>query len=321
MLCIHLYLCQKKNKMNATNYDLLVVTGVTATGKTSLASHLAKEIEGEVISADSRQVFKGMSIGTGKDLGDYIVNGRKIPYHLIDIRTPGETYSVFNFQNDFREVFNAIQNRKHFPILCGGTGLYVESVLKQYKLLDVPQNPKLREELKEKSLSELTSMLSGLKKMHNKTDVDTKLRAIRAIEIELFNKENEVEETSLPRIKSLVVAPQFDRQIIRDRITKRLHERFNEGMIEETKQLLNDGVDAEKLISYGLEYKFLTWYITGRIDYKTMVERLNIAIHQFAKRQMTWFRRMERNGIKIHWIDGSLPMDEKVKTVLTLLSK
>jgi tRNA dimethylallyltransferase len=203
--------------------------------------------------------------------------------------------------------------------LSGGTGLYVESVLKQYKLLDVPQNQELREELKKKSLDELTHILSGLKKMHNKTDVDTKLRAIRAIEIELFNKENDVRKTKMPEIKSLVVAPHFDRKVIRERITKRLHERLNEGMVEETKQLLEDGISPEKLISYGLEYKFLTWYIAGQIDYDTMVERLNIAIHQFAKRQMTWFRRMERNGIKIHWIDGNLSMENKISVVKELL--
>ena len=305
--------------MESSQYDMLVVTGITATGKTGIAARMAKVLDGEIISADSRQVFKGMTIGTGKDLADYIVDGIQIPYHLVDIKEPGETYSVFNFQNDFNKAYHQIKQRNRFPILSGGTGLYVESVLKQYKLLDVPQNEKLRAELKEKTLEELTEMLSGLKKLHNKTDVDTKLRAIRAIEIELFNKEHNIEETDLPKIKSLVVAPDFDRRIIRDRITKRLHERLEEGMVDETRALLKQGVDPEKLVSYGLEYKFLTWYLTGKIDYDTMVERLNIAIHQFAKRQKTWFRRMERNGIKIHWIDGTLPMSEKINQINSLL--
>jgi tRNA dimethylallyltransferase len=305
--------------MTQSKYDLLVVTGVTATGKTGIATQVAAEIGGEIISADSRQVFSGMTIGTGKDLNDYICNGQEIPYHLIDIRNPGKTYSVFEFQNDFYGTYRDIQSRNSFPILCGGTGLYVESVLKQYKLLDVPRNESLRVELKEKSLEELTLMLEGLKKLHNKTDVDTKLRAIRAIEIELFHQENEIEQTNIPKINALVVAPNYDRSVIRNRITKRLHERLEEGMVEETQSLLDAGVEPQKLISYGLEYKFLTWYLTGEMDYDTMVERLNIAIHQFAKRQMTWFRRMERNGIKIHWIEGELEMNQKVSKVISLL--
>jgi tRNA dimethylallyltransferase len=305
--------------MTQSKYDLLVVTGVTATGKTGIATQVAAEIGGEIISADSRQVFSGMTIGTGKDLNDYICNGQEIPYHLIDIRNPGKTYSVFEFQNDFYGTYRDIQSRNSFPILCGGTGLYVESVLKQYKLLDVPRNESLRVELKEKSLEELTLMLEGLKKLHNKTDVDTKLRAIRAIEIELFHQEHEIEQTNIPKIRALVVAPNYDRSVIRNRITKRLHERLEEGMVEETQALLDNGVEPQKLISYGLEYKFLTWYLTGEIDYETMVERLNIAIHQFAKRQMTWFRRMERNGIKIHWIEGELEMNQKVSKVISLL--
>ncbi|PLX16447.1 MAG: tRNA (adenosine(37)-N6)-dimethylallyltransferase MiaA [Salinivirgaceae bacterium] len=308
-------------EINPIQYDMLVVTGITATGKTGIAAQMAKELSGEIISADSRQVFKGMTIGTGKDLADYVVDGEQIPFHLIDIKNPGETYSVFNFQNDFHEAYNSIRNNNHFPILSGGTGLYVESVLKQYKLLDVPQNKELRDELKQKSLEELTEILAGLKHMHNTTDVDTKLRAIRAIEIETFHKENQIEQTSLPSIKSLVVAPHFERKIIRERITQRLQERLAEGMVEETKALLDSGVNPDKLISYGLEYKFLTWYLIGKMDYETMVERLNIAIHQFAKRQMTWFRRMERKGININWIDGNLPMNEKVSKIKELLFK
>jgi tRNA dimethylallyltransferase len=313
---MQLYLCKKMKPMQ---YDMLVVTGVTATGKTDIAAHMANELNGEIISADSRQVFKGMTIGTGKDLDDYIINNKQIPFHLIDIKEPGETYSVFNFQNDFQKAYELIRKNEHFPILSGGTGLYVESVLKQYKLLDVPQNEELRRELKAKSLDELTAILSEMKKMHNSTDVDTKLRAIRAIEIEVYNQENDIEQTLLPKINSLIVAPHFERSVIRERITTRLHERLKEGMVEETKVLLDNGVSPDKLISYGLEYKFLTWYLTGKMDYETMVERLNIAIHQFAKRQMTWFRRMERNGIKIHWIDGDLPLTEKIFTIKNLL--
>lgn len=298
---------------------MLVVTGITATGKTSIAAQMAKMLDGEIISADSRQVFRGMTIGTGKDLNDYFVDGVQIPYHLIDIKEPGETYSVFNFQNDFAQAYQLINEKDRFPILSGGTGLYVESVLKQYKLIDVPRNEKLRAELKGKSLDELAITLSSLKKMHNKTDVDTKLRAIRAIEIELYQQENNIEKTALPKINALVVAPFYERKIIRERISERLNERLKEGMVEETKLLLDNGVDPQKLISYGLEYKFLTWYLTGEMDYATMVERLNIAIHQFAKRQMTWFRRMERNGTKIHWIDGNLSIYDKIHFINSLL--
>ncbi|ALO14277.1 tRNA dimethylallyltransferase [Salinivirga cyanobacteriivorans] len=305
--------------MTEIKYDLLVVTGLTATGKTSLAVNLAKELNGEIISADSRQVFRGMSIGTGKDLDDYVIDGQKIPYHLIDIKDAGETYSVFQFQQDFLKAYEDIKARKNFPVLSGGTGLYVESVVSRYKLLDVPQNANLRAELKSKSLEDLTQMLSEMKQLHNTTDVDTKQRAIRAIEIARYYEDHNVEETEMPNIKPLIVAPSYDRPQVRKRITERLHQRLEEGMVEETKKLLDRGVDPEKLISYGLEYKYLTWYLTGEMDYDTMVERLNIAIHQFAKRQMTWFRRMQRKGVEIHWIDGYLPMAAKVDNVVRLL--
>ncbi len=218
------------------------------------------------------------------------------------------------------EAYTKIKKNGNLPILSGGTGLYIESVVKRYKLVDVPQNPELREELKQKSLPELAAMLAQMKKLHNQTDIDTKLRAIRAIEIETFYRENDVEQTEMPEMKPLIVAPSFDRPQIRKRITQRLHERLEEGMIDEVRNLLEASVPAEKLISYGLEYKFLTWYLTGKIDYETMVERLNIAIHQFAKRQMTWFRRMERKGVEIHWIDGYLPMESKVLKVINLYS-
>lgn len=307
--------------MPAFQYDMLVVTGVTATGKTSLAANIAATLNGEIISADSRQVFRGMSIGTGKDLGDYVIDGKPIPYHLVDIRKAGETYSVFDFQKDFLAAYQKIKQSGHFPVLSGGTGLYVESVVSRYRLLDVPQNKPLRDKLKDKNLDELTRILSGMKKMHNVTDVDTRQRAIRAIEIETYYENHDVEETNIPEIKPLIVAPSFDRPQIRKRITERLHQRLDEGMVDEARQLLNQGIDPEQLISYGLEYKYLTWYLTGEMDYDTMVERLNIAIHQFAKRQMTWFRRMQRKGTEIHWIDGYLPMKEKVKQVKALLSQ
>ncbi len=306
--------------METTKYDLLVVTGLTATGKTALAVNLAEKLNGEIISADSRQVFRGMSIGTGKDLDDYIIDDKVIPYHLIDIKDAGETYSVFQFQKDFLEAYEDIKARKRFPVLSGGTGLYVESVVSRYKLLDVPQNPELRAELKAKTLEELTEMLSQMKRLHNTTDIDTRQRAIRAIEIERYYADYDVDETDIPSIKPLIVAPSYDRPQVRKRITERLHQRLDEGMIDEAKSLLEQGVHPEKLISYGLEYKYLTWYLTGELDYDTMVDRLNIAIHQFAKRQMTWFRRMQRKGIEIHWIDGYLPMTKKVDKILTLLS-
>lgn len=297
---------------------LLIVTGPTATGKTSLAANLAYELNGEVISADSRQVFKGMTIGTGKDYGDYIVKGHEIPSHLVDIREAGDTYSVFEFQKDFITAYNSITSRGKYALLCGGTGLYIDSVVKKYNLLDVPRNEQLRDELKDKTLDELSEILAQLKEMHNKTDIDTKQRAIRAIEIELYQKGNKVEKTDMPEFHYLIVAPSFDRPQIRKRITQRLHERLDDGMVEEVKNLIDHGIPPEKLISYGLEYKYITWYIMGELTEAEMKEKLNIAIHQFAKRQMTWFRRMERSGTKIYWIDGYLPMVDKVKRVLDL---
>lgn len=301
-------------------YDMLIVTGITATGKTTLAAHTAAQLNGEIISADSRQVFRRMSLGTGKDLDDYIIEGKKIPYHLIDIREPGETYSVFNFQQDFLKAYNDIRNRGKFPVMSGGTGLYVESVVQRYKLLDVPRNEKLRNSLANKSLEELAQQLASMKSMHNQTDIDTRKRAIRAIEIATYYQQNQIEKTDIPPVRCLIVAPSFDRAQIRKRITLRLEERLNEGMADEVQQLINEGITPEKLISYGLEYKYLTWYLTGKMDYRHMKERLNIAIHQFAKRQMTWFRRMQRKGITIHWIDGYLPLSEKVHKVMKLLN-
>ena len=288
---------------------MITILGPTASGKTAIATHLAERIGGEIISADSRQVYRRMDIGTGKDLSDYVnpETGRHIPYHLIDIAEPGTRYNLFRYQEDFMKAYNDIQQRGATPILCGGTGLYIESVLKGYNLSPVPQNPELRERLKGKSLEELTAMLTELKKktgstMHNKTDVDSCQRAIRAIEIEQYNMEHPTPLREAPAIDSLIIGVDVDREVRRERITRRLHARLEEGMVDEIKGLLSEGIKPEDLIYYGLEYKFITKYVIGELTYDEMVRGLEIAIHQFAKRQMTWFRGMERRGFKINWI-------------------
>ena len=288
---------------------MITILGPTASGKTAIATHLAERIGGEIISADSRQVYRRMDIGTGKDLSDYVnpETGRHIPYHLIDIAEPGTRYNLFRYQEDFMKAYNDIQQRGATPILCGGTGLYIESVLKGYNLSPVPQNPELRERLKGKSLEELTAMLTELKKktgsvMHNKTDVDSCQRAIRAIEIEQYNLEHPTPMREAPAIDSLIIGVDVDREVRRERITRRLHARLEEGMVDEIRGLLSEGIKPEDLIYYGLEYKFITKYVIGELTYDEMVRGLEIAIHQFAKRQMTWFRGMERRGFKINWI-------------------
>lgn len=288
---------------------MITILGPTASGKTAIATHLAERIGGEIISADSRQVYRRMDIGTGKDLSDYVnpETGRHIPYHLIDIAEPGTKYNLFRYQEDFMKAYNDIQQRGATPILCGGTGLYIESVLKGYNLSPVPQNPELRERLKGKSLEELTAMLTELKKMtgsamHNKTDVDSCQRAIRAIEIEQYNMEHPTPLREAPAIDSLIIGVDVDREVRRERITRRLHARLEEGMVDEIRGLLGEGIKPEDLIYYGLEYKFITKYVIGELTYDEMVRGLEIAIHQFAKRQMTWFRGMERRGFKINWI-------------------
>ena len=288
---------------------MITILGPTASGKTAIATHLAERIGGEIISADSRQVYRRMDIGTGKDLSDYVnpETGRLIPYHLIDIAEPGTKYNLFRYQEDFMKAYNDIQQRGATPILCGGTGLYIESVLKGYNLSPVPQNPELRERLKDKSLEELTAMLTELKKktgsaMHNKTDVDSCQRAIRAIEIEQYNMEHPTPLREAPAIDSLIIGVDVDREVRRERITRRLHARLEEGMVDEIRGLLSEGIKPEDLIYYGLEYKFITKYVIGELTYDEMVRGLEIAIHQFAKRQMTWFRGMERRGFKINWI-------------------
>ena len=308
---------------------MITILGPTASGKTSVAAHLAAEVGGEIISADSRQVYRRMDIGTGKDLGDYTINippsTLHIPHHLIDICEPGTKYNLFQYQQDFYDVYQDIRRRGVVPILCGGTGLYIEAVLKGYKLSPVPQNQELRDSLEGKSLSELTEMLKGLKEkngsnMHNTTDVDSCQRAIRAIEIETYNLEHPTPRRELPPVESLIIGLDIDREARRAKITRRLKARLEEGMVDEVRALLDEGIPADDLIYYGLEYKFLTEYLTGVISYDEMTKRLEIAIHQFAKRQMTWFRGMERRGFKIHWIDALLPMEEKISQILQIVN-
>lgn len=301
------------------NYELITILGPTASGKTALAAALAARLDTEIISADSRQLYRGMDIGTGKDLADYVVDGKSIPYHLIDICDPGYKYNVFEYQHDFFRVFSSMRERNLLPILCGGTGLYIEAVLKGYKLLDVPPNPALRERLSEKSLSELETMLASYKVLHNKTDVDSVQRAIRAIEIEEFYRTQAPDVREYVPLNSLIVGVDIDRELRREKISRRLRARLDDGMVDEVRRILSNGVAPEDLIYYGLEYKFLTLYIIGSLTYEEMVSQLEIAIHQFAKRQMTWFRGMERRGCTIHWLDASLPMADKVDQILAWL--
>ena len=309
---------------------MITILGPTASGKTPLAAALAYEIGGEIISADSRQVYRRMDIGTGKDLADYtITNNREpitVPYHLIDIVEPGTKYNLFQYQQDFYDAYQDIMARGKTPILCGGTGLYIEAVLKGYKLSPVPQNPDLRQQLEGKTLDELTQLLAALKAktgsvMHNKTDVDSCQRAIRAIEIESYNLEHPVPLRELPPVDSLIIGVNIDREARREKITRRLKARLEEGMVDEVRGLLDEGIPAEDLIYYGLEYKFVTEYVTGKTTYDEMFTRLEIAIHQFAKRQMTWFRGMERRGFTIHWIDALQPIEDKVGKILEIVNQ
>ena len=302
---------------------MITILGPTASGKTDLATHLAARLNAEIISADSRQVYRGMDIGTGKDLADYMVDGHVVPYHLIDICEPGTKYNLFHYQQDLLDCYEDIRSRGALPILCGGTGLYIEAVLKGYSLSPVPQNPELRAKLEEKSLEELTHLLADLKEknhsvMHNKTDVDSCQRAIRAIEIEAYNLTKPTEERLCPSIDSLIIGVDIEREARREKITHRLKTRLEGGMVDEIDGLLKRGIPAEDLIYYGLEYKFVTEYLIGKLSYDEMFRQLEIAIHQFAKRQMTWFRGMERRGFTIHWIDAMQPMKDKVEKILSL---
>ncbi len=301
--------------------QLITVTGPTAGGKTSFAAHLASLIDGEIISADSRQVYRHMDIGTGKDYEDYMVNGQQVPCHLIDIREPGYKYNVFEYQADFLEAYNNIRNRNKMPVLAGGTGMYIEAVLKGYKLINVPVNDELRKELDEKTLDELVSILKSKNNdLHNTTDTKHKKRTIRAIEIALHYEQNPEIDLDYPAINTIIFGIKYDRNNRRKRITQRLTERLENGMVEEVENLLKT-VSKEDLIFYGLEYKFITRYLTGELTYEEMVSGLEVAIHQFAKRQMTWFRKMEREGTKIHWLDGYAPMEEKLERAMGIMQK
>ena len=302
-------------------YDLIAILGPTASGKTPFAAALANKLDTEIISADSRQVYRGMDLGTGKDLDDYVVNGKHIPYHLIDIVDPGYKYNVFEYQRDFLHAYEDIKQRGKLPIVCGGTGMYLESVLRGYRLFDVPQNPELRASLADKSLTELTTILRQYKILHNNTDVDTTRRAIRAIEIEEYYSHLDAEQRSFPSLNSLVIGINIDRELRREKITKRLKQRLEDGMLEEIKTLIRHGVHPDDLIYYGLEYKYLTLHVIGQLSFKEMFTQLEIAIHQFAKRQMTWFRGMERRGITIHWIDANITTEEKIGRVCSLLNR
>lgn len=305
------------------NKKMITILGPTACGKTSVATALAADMEGEIISADSRQVYRGMDIGTGKDLADYVVDGKSVPYHLIDIADPGTKYNLFEYQRDFHDAYNDITSRGVLPVLCGGTGLYIEAVLKGYSLSTVPQNQELRDRLEGKSLEELTALLIDLKKkngsnMHNRSDVDSCQRAIRAIEIEEHNLRHPMPERELPPVPSLIIGLDIDRDERRAKITRRLRQRLDDGMVDEIRSILNKGVAPEDLIYYGLEYKYVTEHVIGKLSFDEMFRQLEIAIHQFAKRQMTWFRGMERRGFTIHWISASLSMEQKINEIKQL---
>lgn len=303
------------------NYDLIAILGPTASGKTPFAAALAAELNTEIISADSRQIYRGMDLGTGKDLADYTIGGRNIPYHLIDIADPGYKYNVFEYQRDFLSAYEAIKQKGCLPVLCGGTGMYLEAVLKGYRLLPVPENPELRARLEGKSLAELTEILKQYKTLHNSTDVDTAKRAIRAIEIEEYYLQTDVAQREFPKLNSLIIGVDIDRELRREKITRRLRQRLDEGMVDEVRRLLAGGIKADDLIYYGLEYKYLTLYAIGKMSYDEMFTGLETAIHQFAKRQMTWFRGMERRRFTIHWVNATLPTEEKIKFVKQKLTE
>lgn len=295
---------------------IITILGPTATGKTGLATALALRINAEIISADSRQVYRRMDIGTGKDLDDYCLNGTHVPYHLIDIVEPGVEYNVFQYQQLAHQAIQDIESRGRNIILCGGSGMYIEALLKGYKLFPVPDNPALRRQLEQQSDEELTQMLASFKALHNHTDTCERPRLIRAIEIETYYQEHPELMASCQPVSSVIFGLKGDRDLIRSRITQRLHQRLENGMVDEVRQLLDSGVNPNQLIRYGLEYKFLTQYLQNQWDYDTMVQRLNVAIHQFSKRQMTWFRKMEREGFNIHWMDIGLPVEEKLTYML-----
>lgn len=302
-----------------STYNLITILGPTATGKTTVATHLARAIGGEIISADSRQIYRGMDIGTGKDISEYTIDGQTIPYHLIDIVDAGYKYNVFEYQRDFLKAYDDITKRDRPAILCGGTGLYIEAILKGYRLIQVPDDPEFRKQFEGKSLEELTRILSSYKTLHNHTDVDTVKRAVRAIEIAEYYRHHPEIKSDYPDIRPLIIGIDISRDERRARITRRLQARLNEGMVDEVRRLLDSGIPSDDLIYYGLEYKYLTLYVTGKLTYEEMFSQLEMEIHRFAKRQMTWFRGMERRGLTIHWIDATLPTDAKIDAIKRLM--
>ena len=306
--------------MTGSQFDMVTILGPTASGKTEVAVNLAHILGGEVISADSRQVYRDMDLGTGKDIDEYRINGVDIPYHLIDIAEPGYQYNVFEFQRDFLRVYRDIKERGKFPVLCGGSGMYLEAILKGYRLIQVPVNEQRRSELQLLSLEELVELLKLYKSINNTSDTENRKRAMRAIEIEEFCKAYPETDLSFPVINSLIVGIKYDRDSRRRRITARLKQRLENGMVEEVEKLLNNGLKPDELVYYGLEYKYLTNYIMDELSFEEMFEGLNVAIHQFAKRQMTWFRKMEREGFNIRWLDGYMPLSEKTEKILSWLN-
>ena len=299
--------------------QLITILGPTATGKTQLAAQLAFAINGEIISADSRQVYKGANICSGKDLNEYTIEGKSIPYHLIDTHTIGEEYNVFEFQKDFHEAYSSILKRNNTPILCGGTGLYIQSVLEGYRLNPAPKNIALRHQLDQKPQEELNAILKSYTSTHNTTDLLSAERTIRAIEIASFNQLNVDSNAIYNAVSSIIFGIKIDRELVKQKITDRLKERLNTGMIEEVEQLIKQGITQEQLFYLGLEYRFIAQYLNGELDQKSLFEKLNIAIHQFSKKQMTWFRKMEKNGHQIHWIDGNKTMNEKLDFIQSIL--
>ncbi|MCX6233269.1 MAG: tRNA (adenosine(37)-N6)-dimethylallyltransferase MiaA [Bacteroidetes bacterium] len=296
---------------------MITILGPTATGKTAFAAFVASQLNGEVISADSRQVYRRMDLGTGKDYNDYIVDGQVIPYHLVDIAEPGEVYDVYRYQHDFLNAYQDIISRGKLPVLCGGTGMYIEAVLKGYKLIKVPINPERRRFFDTLTNKELENLLASYKSLHNISDVSDRNRLIRALEIQEYYHQNPDPSKDFPHIKSTLFGIYHDRETVRDRITHRLKARLDKGLVDEVKSLLDKGISPEKLKFYGLEYRFLTQYILEEITFDDMFRLLNTAIHQFAKRQMTWFRKMAKAGFLIHWIDGNLPNEEKLNFIIS----
>lgn len=297
---------------------MITVMGATASGKTALAAGLACKLGAEIISADSRQVYRGMNIGTGKDLSEYTVNGVSVTYHLIDIVDAGYRYNVYEYSRDFIDAYEAVASKGKPVVLCGGSGLYIEAVVKGYNLLAVPPDEALREELADKTLEELKTILASMKRLHNTTDVDNCKRAIRAIEIERY-LHNSPAGLEYPETNNIYFEVRFDRDARRERITARLKQRLADGMVDEVKGLMETGLTLDDMLFYGLEYKYIALYLTGGLGYDEMVEKLNVAIHQFSKRQMTWFRGMERRGATINVIDGNLPMQENIDRICSMI--